>query len=96
MRDLRLFFQKELEKIAHLTKWDSNHAVIWKKVLNLDERVIFDVMDELVWPPGIYPENFIFISLLKVCQEWAVLYGGFGGHWVFLTGDLEDNIILDV
>ena len=43
---------------------------------NLKERVILDVMDELVQPQGRYPESFMLISLLEVCQEWGVLHGG--------------------
>ena len=31
-----------------------------------------------------------------MCQDWGVLYVGFGGHWGFLTGHLEDRIILNI
>ena len=30
------------------------------------------------YPQGRYPESFVFISLLEVCQEWGVLYGDTG------------------
>ena len=38
--------------------------------------VIFDVKDYNVLPPGRYPESFVLISLLEVCQELGVLHGG--------------------
>ena len=38
--------------------------------------VILDVMDDLILTQGIYPESFVLISLLEVCQEWGVLHGG--------------------
>ena len=62
---------------------------------DFEDRVIHDIMDDLVWPKRRYPESFGLISLLEVCQEWAVL-GVLGGSWRFLTGDLEDRVILDV
>ena len=40
---------------------------------DLEDRVIIDVMDALVWPQGRYPESFWLLSLLEVCQEWGVL-----------------------
>ena len=43
---------------------------------DLKDRVILDVMDDLVWPQGRYPESFMLISLSKVCQEWGVKIGG--------------------
>ena len=42
----------------------------------LENRVIFDVINDLVWPPGTYPEIFMLISLLEVCQEWGFKNGG--------------------
>ena len=33
--------------------------------------VIPDVMDDLILPPGRYPESFLLISLLQVRQEWG-------------------------
>ena len=43
---------------------------------DLENRVILDVMDDLVRPQVRYPESFMLISLLEVCQEWGVLHGG--------------------
>ena len=43
---------------------------------DLENRVILDVMDDPVWPKGRYPESFVSISSLKVCQEGGFLYGG--------------------
>ena len=34
------------------------------------------VIDDAILPQGGYPESFMFISLLKVFQEWEFLYGG--------------------
>ena len=39
--------------------------------------VIVDVMDDLILAPERYPENFVLISLLEVCQEWGVKKGGY-------------------
>ena len=49
-------------------------------------------MDDLGKLQGRYPENTVLISQLEVCQEGGVL----GGHWGFLTGDMEDRVIPDV
>ena len=38
-------------------------------------------MDDLGRPQGRYPEIFMLISLLEVCQEWWVKKGG---TWVML------------
>ena len=35
----------------------------------LEDMVIPDVMDDLILPQGRYPESFMLISLLEVCQE---------------------------
>ena len=43
---------------------------------DLEDMVILDVMDDLILPQGRYPESFVLISLLEVCQEWGVLHGG--------------------
>ena len=43
---------------------------------NLEDRVILDAMDVLGRPQGTYPESFVLISLLEVCQEWRVPHGG--------------------
>ena len=36
---------------------------------DLEDRVILDVMNDHILAPGRYPENFVLISLLEVCQE---------------------------
>ena len=53
-------------------------------------------MDDLDRLQGRYPENFVLISQLEVCQEGGVKKGVLGGHWGFLTGDMEDRVIPDV
>ena len=45
-------------------------------------------------PQGRYPENFVLISLLEVCQEGAGSRRGVpGGHWGFLIRDMVDRVI---
>jgi hypothetical protein len=60
---------------------------------DLEDMVVLDVMNDVFLPQGRYPENFVLISLLEV---WGVKKGGtwrtLGG---FLTGDMEDRVILD-
>ena len=42
----------------------------------MDGRVIPDVMNDDLLPQGRYPENFVLISQLEVCQEGGVKKGG--------------------
>ena len=42
----------------------------------MDVRVIPDVMNDIRLPQGRYPENFVLISQLEVCQEGGVKKGG--------------------
>ena len=35
----------------------------------MEDMVIFDVMGDDILAPERYPENFVLISLLEVCQE---------------------------
>ena len=42
----------------------------------MDDRVISDVMNDVFLPQGRYPENFVLISKLEVCQEGGVKKGG--------------------
>ena len=41
----------------------------------MEDRVIPDVMNNVVLPQGRYPENFVLISQLEVCQEFGVKKG---------------------
>ena len=41
-------------------------------IRDLDGMVIPDVMDDLISSLGKYPESFVLISLLEVCEEWDV------------------------
>ena len=43
---------------------------------DLEDRAILGIMDVLGRPQGSYPESFILISLLEVCQEGDVLHEG--------------------
>ena len=38
--------------------------------------VIPDIMNDVFLPQGRYPENFVLISQLEVCQEGGVKKGG--------------------
>ena len=42
----------------------------------MDDRVIVDIMNDVLLPQGRYPENFMMISQLEVCQEGGVKKGG--------------------
>ena len=42
----------------------------------MEVRVIPDLMNYVFLPLGRYPENFVLISLLEVCQEEWVKKGG--------------------
>ena len=42
----------------------------------MDDRVIPDVMNDVLLPQGTYPENLVLISQLEVCQEGGVKKGG--------------------
>ena len=42
----------------------------------MEDRVIPDIMNHVFLPQGRYPENFVLISLLEVCQEGGVKQGG--------------------
>ena len=48
----------------------------WFLTVDLKEKVICHVISYLIVPQGRYPENFMLTSLLEVCQECGVIYGG--------------------
>ena len=43
---------------------------------DMEDRVIPDIMNDVFLPQGRYPENFMLISQLEVCQEGGVKKGG--------------------
>ena len=45
----------------------------------MKDSVISDVMNDVYLPLGRYPENFVLISQLEVCQEEGVKKGVLGG-----------------
>ena len=47
----------------------------------MEDRVIPDVMNDVFLPKQRYPENFVLISLLEVCQEGGSRRGVLGGRW---------------
>ena len=44
----------------------------------MEDLVIPDIMNDVFLPQGRYPENFVLISLLEMCQEGGVKKGGTG------------------
>ena len=62
----------------------------------MEDRVIPDIMNHVFLPQGRYPENFVLISQLEVCQEGGSRRGVLGGRWGFLTFDMEDRVIPDI
>ena len=61
-----------------------------------EDGAILDIMDHHdMWFLTFVP-NFSFLAWLEVCQETSVLEVILGGHWRFLTGDLEDGVILEI
>ena len=44
--------------------------------MDFNDWVMMDIMDDLVRPQGRYPEIFMMISLLEVCQEGGIKNGG--------------------
>ena len=42
----------------------------------MEDMVIPDVMNDVYLPQGLYPETFVLISQLEVCQEGGVKKGG--------------------
>ena len=46
----------------------------------MEDMVILDVMNDVFLPQGRYPENFLLISQLDVCQAGGVKKGVLGGH----------------
>ena len=63
---------------------------------DVEDMVIPDVMNDVFLPQESYPENFVSISQLEVCQEGGVKKGVLGGRWGSLTRDMEDRVIPDV
>ena len=58
----------------------------------MDDRVIPDVMNDVFLPQGRYPENFVLISQLEVCQEWGVKKGGTWRTLMVPDGGGRDNL----
>ena len=46
--------------------------------IDREDMVIPDIMDYVLLPQGRYPENFLLISQLEVCQEEGVKKGVLG------------------
>ena len=62
----------------------------------LEDRVILDIMDHhYIWFLTCVP-NFSSLAWLEEFQEPPILKVILGGCWRFLTGVLEDRVILDI
>ena len=61
----------------------------------MEDRVILDIMDDLGRPQERYPEIFMLIPLLEVCQE-PVKKGGTLGTLRVPDWRLGGQVILDV
>ena len=62
----------------------------------LKDLFVLDVLDHhYMWYFTCVP-NFNSLSWLEVCQEPHVLEVILGGYWWFLTGVLEDGVILNI
>ena len=62
----------------------------------MEDRVIPDTMNHVYLPQGRYPAKFcddIFIG--SVSGRGGLRRGLLGGRYGFLTGDMEDSVILD-
>ena len=62
----------------------------------MDDRVTPDFKKDIFLPYWRYPEIFVLICQREVCQEGEVRKGVLGGHWWFLTRDMDDRVIPDI
>ena len=62
----------------------------------MDDRYIPAIICADLIPKGMYPEHLVLISQLEVCQKKGVKNGVLGGHFGFLTGDMDDRVIPDL
>ena len=62
----------------------------------MDDRYIPAIIYDVLIPKGRYPEHLVLISQLEVCQKRGVKNGLLGGHFGFLTGDMDDRVIPDL
>ena len=61
----------------------------------LEDGVIFDIMIHHYMGLFTSVPSFSSLAWIEVCQEPTVLEVILGGCWWFLTGDLEEGVILD-
>ena len=55
---------------------------------DMEDMVIPDVMNDVLLPKGRYPEHFVLISLLEVCQEGGSRRGYLEDFWRLPDGRL--------
>ena len=48
---------------------------------HLEDMVVPDIINDVFLTQGRYPENFMLISQLEVCQEGGVKKAVLGGRW---------------
>ena len=49
-------------------------------IRELEDMVVPDIMNDVFVPQARYPENFVLISQLEVCQEGGSRKGELGGR----------------
>ena len=61
----------------------------------LEDGVILNIMDSHDMRFLTCVPNFSSLAWIEMCQELPILEVILGGHWWFLTGDLEDEVLFD-
>ena len=62
----------------------------------MNDRVIPDVMNDVILPKGTCPENLVMICQWELCLEGGSRRGVLGGSLGFITGDMENRVIPDI
>ena len=94
-RGCRQIFQKS-RSVRRAGGWAFGPSLGLRPIPRAFGPITIQSMDDLDRIQGRYPENFVSISQLEVCQEGGVKKGVLGGCWGFLTRDMEDRVIPDV
>ena len=63
---------------------------------DMEDMVVPDIMNDVFLAQGRYPEIFLLISQLEVCQEGRVKKGVLVGRCGFLTRDMKDMVVPDI
>ena len=90
---LRAAFHGLIGLESSFEAFPENHGLLSK---DMDDKVINNLMNDVLLPKRRYPENFMIISKWEVCQEGGFKKGVLGGHFVFLSRDMDDRFIHNV